>query len=155
MASEPILRIAIADGEHARFVQPDENNELRTVASLDSASAHLRSRDIGSDKPGRSFESSGGAHHAVGQHHDLHAMEKERFAQAIAEQLNLASAREEFSQLLLVAPPRALRELREALDPVTRAKLVGTLEKDLVKTPDHELSSHLREWVPPARRAGV
>ena len=38
-----------------------------------------------------------------------------------------------------MAPPRALRGLREALDAVTRTKLVGTLEKDLVKTPDHAL----------------
>jgi protein required for attachment to host cells len=155
MARHPVLLIAIADGEHARFVQPDADNALRTVGSLDSASAHLRSRDIGTDKPGRSFESGTSAHHAVGQRHDLQAMEKERFAQAIAEQLNLASARGEFSQLLLVAPSRTLGELRDALDAATRAKLVGTLEKDLVKTPDHELSSHLREWVPPAHRAGA
>ena len=45
-------------------------------------------------------------------------------------------------------------ELREALDAATQAKLVGTLEKDLVKTPDHELWPHVREWVSPARRAG-
>ena len=149
------LRIAIADGEHARFVQPDTDNVLRTVDSLDSASAHLRSRDIGTDKPGRSFESGGSAHHGVGQRHDLHTMEKERFVRFVAGLLNAASERDEFDQLLLVAPPRALPELRDALDDVTRAKLVGTLEKDLVKTPDHELWPHVREWVSPARRPKV
>jgi hypothetical protein len=70
MARPPILRIVIADGEHVRFVQPDVDNVLRTIGSLDSASAHLRSRDIGSDRPGRSFESGAGARHAVGQRHD-------------------------------------------------------------------------------------
>jgi len=55
------------DGEHVRFVQPDVDNVLRTIGSLDSASAHARSRDIGSDRPGRSFESGAGARHAVGQ----------------------------------------------------------------------------------------
>jgi protein required for attachment to host cells len=155
MATLPVLRIAIADGEHARFVQPDADNELRTVGSLDSASAHLRSRDIGSDKPGRSFESSSSTRHGVGPRHDLHAMAKERFIQAVAEQLNAASASEEFSQLVLVAPARALGELRDGLDAGARAKLIGTLEKDLVKTPDHELSPHLREWVPPPHRVGA
>ena len=155
MARPLTLRIVIADGEHARFVQPDADNALRTVGSFDSASAHLRSRDIGSDRPGRTFESGASARHAVGPRHDPHAMEKEKFVRLVGEQINAASGRDEFDELLLVAPPRALGELREALDPATATKLVGALEKDLVKTPDHELWPHLREWVSPARRPGV
>jgi hypothetical protein len=72
MARPHTLWIAIADGEHARFAQPDGDNRLRIVRSLDSASAHLRSRDLGSDRPGRSFESATTAHHAVGEKHDPH-----------------------------------------------------------------------------------
>ncbi len=82
-------------------------------------------------------------------------MEKEKFARLVGEQINAAAARDEFDELLLVAPPRALQELQDALDAVARAKLVGTLEKDLVKTPDHELWPHVREWVSPARRPKV
>ncbi len=153
MARPLTLRIAIADGEHARFVQPDGDNVLRTVESFDSSSAHLRSRDIGTDRPGRSFESGASAHHAVGQRHDLHTMEKEKFIQLVAEQLNAASERGEFDELVLVAPPRALPELRQALDEKSIAKLIGSLEKDLVKTPDHELWPHVSEWVSaPVRR---
>ncbi|SRR6476659_7532900 len=155
MARPVTLRIAIADGEHARFVQPDADNVLRTIGSLDSTSAHLRSRDIGSDRPGRSFESGSTARHGVGPRHDLHAMEMEKFVRLVGEQLNAASGRNEFDELLIVAPPRALHELREALDAATQVKLVGALEKDLVKTPDHELWPHVREWVSPARRPPV
>ena len=155
MARPLTLRIIIADGEHARFVQPDADNTLRTVSSLDSASAHQRSRDIGTDRPGRAFESGTTARHAVGPRHDLHAMEQERFVRLVGEQINAASGRDEFDELLLVAPPRVLHELREALDAVTRTKLVGTLEKDLVKTPDHELWPLVREWVSLARRQVV
>ena len=153
MARPLTLRIAIVDGEHARFVQPDADNVLRTVGSLDSASAHLRSRDIGADQPGRSMESATTAHHAVGQRHDLHTMEKQRFVRLVGEQLN-AAAGNEFDELLLIAPARALSELREALDAPAQARLVGTLEKDLVKTPDHELWPHVSDWVSPARRPG-
>ena len=152
MARPLTLRIAIVDGEHARFVQPDADNMLRTVGSFDSASAHLRSRDIGSDRPGRAFESAASARHAIGARHDLHTLEKEKFVRLVSEQLSAASARGEFDELLLVAPPRVLHELREALDAATQVKLVGTLEKDLVKTPDDELWPHVREWVSPARR---
>ena len=152
MARAPALWIAIADGEHARFVQPDANNVLRTVSAVDSASAHLRSRDIGSDRPGRSFESAASAHHAVGERHDPHRLEKDRFARFVADELNAAAAREAFDELLLVAPPRAMQELRDALNEGTLKKLVGTLEKDLVKTPDHELWPHVKEWVGAAHR---
>ena len=152
MANPLTLRIAIADGEHARFIQPDSANALRTISSLDSASAHLHSRDIGSDGPGRAFESAATARHGVGERQDLHAMAKERFVRLVGEQLNAASGRGEFDELLLVAPPRALAELRETLDAATRVKLVGTLEKDLMRTPDHQLWPHVREWVSPKQR---
>ena len=155
MARPLTLRIVIADGEHVRFVQPDADNALRTIGSFDSASAHLRSRDIGSDRPGRALESGASARHAVGQRHDLHAMEKEKFVRLVGEQVNAAAGRNEFDELLLVAPPRALGELRDALDAAAQAKLVGMLEKDLVKTPDSELWPHVREWVSPARRPVV
>ena len=35
MAKPLTLRIAIADGEHARFVQPDSNNVLRTLHAFE------------------------------------------------------------------------------------------------------------------------
>ena len=35
MARPLILRIVIADGEHVRFVQPDVDNVLRTIGSLE------------------------------------------------------------------------------------------------------------------------
>ncbi len=152
MAKPLTLRIVIADGEHVRFVQPDADNALRTVGSFDSASAHLRSHDIGSDRPGRAFESGASARHAFGERHDPHAMEMQKFVRLVGEQISAASGRGEFDELLLVAPSRALNELREALDAAAQAKLVGALEKDLVKTPDRELWPHVREWVSPARR---
>ena len=139
MARPLTLRIIIADGEHARFVKANEDNALRTVSSLDSASAHQRSCDIGTDRPGRAFESGATARHAIGPRHDLHTMEQERFVRLVGEQINAASGRGEFDGLLLVAPPRALHGLRETLDAVTRINLLGMLERDLVKTPDHEL----------------
>lgn len=155
MARSMALWIAVMDGEHARFVQPDRSHELRTVLALDSTMAHQRSHDIGSDRPGRSFESASSARHAVGGRHDPHVMEKEKFARLVAERLNAASAAEEFDELVIVAPAHTLHEVREELDVGAAAKLVGTLEKDLVKMPDHALSPHVRKWVRPVHRASA
>ena len=73
----------------------------------------------------------------------------------LGEQLNAAAANDEFDELLLVATPRVMHELREALDDDAGKRLIGLLEKDLVKTPDHELWPHIRQWVSPARRPAV
>jgi protein required for attachment to host cells len=155
MARALTLWIAIADGEHARCVQPDGNNALHSVQNFDSAEAHQRSHDIGSDRPGRVFESVRPGSHGVTPRHDPHRLEKHRFAHFVAEQLNEAATRGAFDELLLVVPAHTLNEIRNSLDAGAAAKVIGALDKDLVKTPDSELWPHVSEWVGPVRRAGL
>jgi protein required for attachment to host cells len=147
------LLIVIADGEHARFVRPAADNALATTQRFDSASAHKRSTDLKSDRPGASYHTGATAHHAVEPRHDPHMLEKERFADLVAVELNAAGGREEFDALVLVAPPHTLSRIRDALDPAIGACVVGTLAKDLVKTPDDALQPHLKDWVRPVHRA--
>ena len=144
--------IVISDGEHARFVKLAEDNALRTEFCFDSASAHKRSSDLGSDKPGRGFESAAAGRHAVNQRHDLHELEKDKFSRYVGQRINEARASGGFDELIVVAPSRALAQIRETLQRATKDKLIGTLAKDLVKVPDHELRPHLKEWIQPIGR---
>ncbi|MBU6499459.1 MAG: host attachment protein [Rhodospirillales bacterium] len=146
------LLIVIADGEHARFVRPAADNALHADRGFDSLSAHKRSAELGSDHPGASFHSDSSAHHAITPRHDLHALEKEKFAHLIGASLNAAAGAGQFSELVLVAPPHVLAAMRATLDTTTGAMVVGTLGKDLIKVPDHELQPHLAEWVHPVHR---
>jgi protein required for attachment to host cells len=146
------LMIVIADGEHVRFVQPAENNALHSVSSLDSVAAHKQSSDLGSDHPGASYHSDSTAHHAVQPRHDPHELEKQKFAGLVAGQLNQAASQHAFDALVLVAPAHTLSAIRERLDAVANAMVVGTLTRDLVNTPDDELWPHLRQWVRPVHR---
>lgn len=147
------LCFLIADGEHARFVEADAYNVLRTSRSFDSASAHLASHDIGSDRPGRSFESATQGSHGIAPRHDPHQLEKAKFAHFVADETGIAAGEGVFDRLVLVAPTHCLHEIEDALDARTAAMVTGRLAKDLVKTPDHELSPHLREWVDAPQRA--
>jgi protein required for attachment to host cells len=142
----------IADGGRARFVKPAADNGLHTQEALESDAAHLRSHDLGSDRPGRAFESGNPARHSHTPRVDPHDKEKARFAHLVGERIRAESARGAFSELILVAPPPVLAELVDALDKPTGAKLVGTLAKDLVKVPDDELWPHLKEWARPVHR---
>lgn len=128
------LLIVIADGEHVRFVRPAADNALHSEASMHTGSS---------------------AHHALAPRHDPHELEKERFADSIAQQLNVRAAGDGFDGLVVVAPPHVLRAIRSGLDTRTDAKVIGVLAKNLVKTPDSELWPHVQEWVRPVRRSAL
>ncbi len=145
------LWIVITDGEHARIVVPGPAaGAFHTERAEDSATAHKRSTELGSDAPGRAFESSGSTRHAIAPKHDPHEMAKQRFLQSVAAQINQADAEGAFDELVLAAPAGEIAELRDALDRGAAAKVIGTLGKDLVKVPDHELGPHLAQWARPA-----
>lgn len=80
-------------------------------------------------------------------------MEKEKFAHLVGDELNAAAARVELDELVIVAPPHVLISICDRLDVATRAMLIGTLKKGLIKTRDHELWPHLAKWVGPVHRA--
>lgn len=152
MPKRPHLLIVIADGEHARYVRRDSGGAFHTDAALDSVFAHRRSAELGTDHPGAAFHSGSSAHHALEPRHDLQTLEKARFAEALADQLNEAAGHGEFEELIVVAPPHVLGAIRHHLDATATELLIGTLGKDLVKTPDAELGPHFGHWVTPVRR---
>jgi hypothetical protein len=51
-----------------------------------------------------------------------------------------------------LASPHVLSKLMDVPDIPAKAKLVGSLAKNLVKRPGHELWPHSREWVRPVHR---
>lgn len=83
----------------------------------------------------------------------MHILEKAKFGQCVARWLEAAAASGRFDELVLVAPPDTLTAIRDSLNTATDARIVGTLPKDLVKVPDHELWPHLRWWIRPTHRA--
>ena len=148
------LLIVIADGEHARFVRLSPDNVPRTKSTFDSISAHQRSRELGSDRPGASFHTGSVAHHSLVRRQDPHLLAKEAFADLIAGQLN-AAAQGAFNQLILAAPSHILIAVCRELDGATKAKIVGTLQNDLVKVPDKELWPHIATLLPLAPGHGI
>ncbi len=122
------LLFAIADGEHARFVRPDgEDNTLRSFNRVNP-------------QEGR----EGTASHP-------HAQDKQKFAAWVAEQLAHDAA--SYDELVLVAPAHMLSAIQDHLPRTVKDKIAGTLEKDLAKIPGHDLWPHLKQWVRPVHRA--
>jgi protein required for attachment to host cells len=136
----------IADGGRARFVLKREAQEAYdTRRELVSPDIHSLTHDLGAERPGRVHESATVARHAAEPRVDLHRTAKLRFVDEVAAALNEASALHAFDQLILIAPARALVELKHALDAETKGKVAGQLQKDLTHVPDADLAGHLAD----------
>jgi len=139
----PVTWYVLADGAKARIVtRPEPSANYVVVFAEDSAEAHARSRDIGSDRPGRTQESAYSGRHAVEPRHDAHRMAEAKFLRSVVAHINRESARGSFDRLVIYAAPRCLSTLRAGLDPATTKKLYGEYAKDLTKTPLSELPVH-------------
>ncbi|MGV1014922.1 MAG: host attachment protein, partial [Methyloceanibacter sp.] len=74
---------------------------------------------------------------------DLKEAAKEDFVKLVADELDAGYGRKQFNRLVLVAPPRALSELKKSLNKPIAQLVVDDLQKDLTNIPDHDLTGHL------------
>jgi len=133
----------MVDGARARIVtREDSQTAYKLVFSEESANAHARSHDLGSDRPGHTQESANSAHHAIEPRHDPHRIEETLFVQTVAAHVNRESARSSFDRLVVYAAPGVLSLLRKELDAPTLRKVHGEFPKDLTKVPVAELPAH-------------
>lgn len=133
----------IADGGRARFVERDEQGAFRTVSSFVSTELHAKSSDLGRDRPARVMESATPGRSAVEPRRDLKEAAKQDFVKLVAEQIDQEHGRGQFDNLVLVAPPGVLTELKDNLSKSMAELVVDDLQKDLTKVPDHDLTGHL------------
>ena len=99
-------------------------------------------REIGTDAPGRSLNSVGSGRSAMEQP-DYHDQSEQRFLTELARRLDAALTAGEMKSLLLIAPPRALGVLRQAVSANLRQAIRVEIDKDYVKLPVHQIEKHL------------
>ncbi len=136
--------ILIADGAHARiYANLGPGKGIAPVEGGVLEGDHARSRDLGSDRPGRTFESADVTRHAIDPAQDPHRKLKRAFAERIASLVEERLAENAFDRLVLVAPPVTLGDLRAALSSSVRQRVLAELDNDLTNTPIEELPKHL------------
>ena len=103
--------VLVGDGRKALFFINKGSRDLLDLRVVETRiDENPATRDQGTDRPGRAFASVGGARSAVGDT-DWHEVEEERFARAIAERINAGAEANEFSEIVIVAPPEGERWL--------------------------------------------
>ena len=138
----------VADGARARVLMNDGVGKgLHSAINGEMAHALPPTREMGTDRPGRTQQRGTSGRHAIQPHVDWHRFEKEKFGKEMAALLDAAAERGDFHRLVLVAPPRTLGDLRAALGSKARALIHAEIDKDLTHVTIQELPAHLTDVV--------
>lgn len=138
--------VLVADSGRARLFQASGvKAPLEEQTDLVMPIARLQEQDLVSDRPGRSFDSAGEGRHAMEPSTPAKEVESDRFAARIAALLDSERLAGAYTRLVLVAPPRFLGQLRDALSDPVRALVSAELNKDLVQFDADAIREHLPE----------
>ncbi len=119
--------VAVADGEKLNLFRNtgDEANPKLTA---------LPAADVARDNKG-----SGGRHHSSSANPDGGQMEEDSFSAGIAALLNKQVLDGKIADLVIIAAPRTLGELRKHYHQKLSATLVGEIAKDLTGHAVHDI----------------
>jgi protein required for attachment to host cells len=135
--------VVACDGQKALVLQNDGDSELLNLKTIEVlAEAHGSTSELGTDKPGRTFQSRGSSRSAV-EAPDYHTEAEVNFLRRVAGIIDAAASQEKTKHLVLIAPPKALGIVREALTPAARAIITAEIHKDLAHLPISAIETHL------------
>ena len=138
------IRIVVADQAEAIFYDaPSLDARPKEVGRISDPIAHLHDRDLASDRPGRSYESVGGARHAIARENDPRSRRRCASRGASRAASTTRCRKGEFDELIVVAGPPFLGLMRSELSRPTRERVVHEIRKDLVHGPVEALRRHL------------
>ncbi|GBD43918.1 hypothetical protein HRbin40_01401 [bacterium HR40] len=145
------LWVVVADGARLRIFRPDaERRGLEVVHEELYAPARMKGSELLADRPGRTYDSTHDkGRHAMEPDTDPKRVEKEKFAFRISELLEEGLNNGQYGELVLVAAPRMLGDLRTALSDRVRSCIVEEVDKDLTWLPHPELEERLRPVIWP------
>lgn len=138
------LWVVVADGEKALFLRNRGDTrfpDLQVVQEMEQQNP--ATREQGSDRPGR-YNDGPSVHRSAVQDTDWHRIGKERFADDIAERLYGLAHRGAFEEIVLIAPPQVLGEMRRKLHKEVGDRVQAEIPKTLTNHTIFEIESLLQ-----------
>jgi protein required for attachment to host cells len=152
---KPTVWVLVADAARARLFQVNQPQQTLSAAlERELIGSNLPSREIASDRPGRTFDSGGQGRHAKEPPTDPARHAQSEFAREVVQLLDEKRESRAFERLIVVAPPQFLGDLRATMSQQLREAVSAEVAKDLSKLPLHELQDHLREVLEAQRSLG-
>lgn len=146
--------IVVADEGSARLVEyrPDDRS-FTVVETFDDPLAHARNRELKRDASGRRGTAAHAASITTSAGLEASHQEAINAARRVVERLSSARNDERFDALVIIAAPRFLGLLRNALTPDLQPLVRDEQALDLVGLPAPALFERLKELVRPGPRS--
>lgn len=135
--------VVIADGRKMLLLENRGDDDIMDLHMLDwRKQDNPSTRDQGANRPGR-MQDTGARQKSAVQQTDWHQQAEDRFAHEVAGDINEAALANRFRHMVLVAPPKALAEIRPHLHKQARARIDAEIAKELTQHPLHEIEKLL------------
>lgn len=135
-------RVLVADGAKMLFFRNEGDSDypdLKIITGTEQADD--KDREIKSGPAGRDAGPNGRAS-AMGEA-DFHDQAEQRFLADAADLINRGAIAGDYEQLIVVAPPRALGELRKHYHAAVESRLIEEVAKDLTNYPVDQIEQIL------------
>ena len=136
--------VFVGDGQKALLLRNAGDAEFpNLVAERVFHDDNPPTHEQGTDRPGRGFESAGSERRSGMETTDWHDLEKHRFADRVAAVMERLVRARKMKDIIIVAPPRTLAELRHVFHADVKSRIVAEVDKDLTNHPVSEIEKHL------------
>lgn len=131
--------VVIADDSKALFLRNEGDEKFPNLKVFrEEEHDNPPNRDQASAPPGR-FNDGPSVHRSAVGDTDWHDLAEERFARQLADILYKQAHKHRFSQIVLVAAPAVLGEMRRELHKEVADRVIAEIDKDLTNHPVHEI----------------
>ncbi|MFN0264739.1 VLRF1 family aeRF1-type release factor [Tepidamorphus sp. 3E244] len=131
--------VVVADGAKALFLRNEGDEKFPNLHVFrEEEQDNPPTREQAANRPGR-MQDGTGPHKSAMDDTDWHQLAEERFAKDLAETLYKQAHKHKFNEIVLVAAPAVLGDLRKELHKEVADKVIAEVDKDLTNHPVDEI----------------
>lgn len=133
--------VVIADGAKALFLRNEGDEKFPNLQVFrEEEQDNPPNREQAANRRGR-FNDGPSAHRSAVDDTDWHELAEERFAKQLAEILYKQAHNGSFSQIVIVAAPAVLGDVRKEMHKEVADRVIAEIDKDLTNHPVHEIET--------------
>ena len=137
--------VVVAESSRGRIYQAETStSQLTEVEDLIHPASRMHEGELMTDRSGGDMGSSAHWRHAMEPKSSAHKEEIQHFAEEIAARLASAHQQGSFDRIILVAPPKCLGALRQAMSDDVANCITEELGKNLVQHSAEDVRAHLK-----------
>lgn len=135
--------VLVANGHKACILSIEKKKEVSLIKEYETDSPPTR--ELVSDRPGRSFDRQGGGRHSMEPPTDAHRQASETFLHEVATFLDRQRHQNHYQHLIVIAAPAALGVLRKQFSKPVIEAIVREIPADLTHYRFDELPAYLEK----------